>query len=51
MEESLKNHQRYLDQDDVKKRETNVIITGVVGATIDANEENTETEDILVQNC
>ena len=29
IEESLENHQRYLDRDDAKRRETNVIITGV----------------------
>ena len=29
MQESLENHQRYLDLDDAKKRERNVIITGV----------------------
>ena len=29
MEKSLENHQRYLDFDDAKKREKNVIITGV----------------------
>ena len=29
IEKSVKNHQRYLDQDDAKKREMNLIITGV----------------------
>ena len=29
MEKSLQNQQRYLDQDDAKKREKNIIITGV----------------------
>ena len=29
LEETLQNHQRYLDQVDAKKRETNIIITGV----------------------
>ena len=46
IEESLKNHQRYLDQDDMKKREMNVIITGVVEATIEARADGEEGEDI-----
>ena len=29
LEQTIQNHQRYLDQVDAKKRETNVIITGV----------------------
>ena len=58
IEQSLQNHQRYLDQDDAKKREMNVIITGVKEANIDksgdgdetgtgeANEEMTEDADM-----
>ena len=42
IEQSLQNHQRYLDHDDAKKRETNVIITGVKEAVVEENEMNEE---------
>lgn len=48
MEQSLENHQRYLDRDDAKKREKNVIITGVKEIQTDDNVESTgesETEE------
>ena len=45
IEKSIQNHQRYLDQDDAKKRETNVIVTGVPEAVVDRNEESQQNEE------
>ena len=47
MEKSLQNQQRYLDQDDAKKRETNIIINGVTEATLEENELNDDDEQML----
>ena len=50
IEQSLAHHQRYLDQDDAKKREMNIIITGVKESTEDTTGENdaTTVKDILL---
>ena len=52
--QSLENHQRYLDQDDAKKREVNVIITGVKEPAEDAARDNdleTVTEILRATGC
>ena len=45
IEQSIQNHQRYLDHDDAKKRETNVIVTGVPEAVVDATVESEQNEE------
>ena len=54
IEKSLDNHQRYLDQDDAKKREVNVIITGVEEPAEDAARDSdleTVTEILRATGC
>lgn len=54
IEKSLENHQRYLDQDDAKKREVNVIITGVEEPAEDAARDSdleTVTEILRATGC
>ena len=54
IEKSLENHQRYLDQDDAKKREVNVIITGVEEPAEDAARDSdleTVTEILHTTRC
>ena len=51
IEKSLANQQRYLDQDDAKKREKNVVITGVKEATEDDDDTSTVKEIFEAAGC
>ena len=48
IEKSLHNHQRYIDQEDAKKRKTNIIITGVKEAIVEENPATVDGELIEV---
>ena len=51
IEQSLQNHQRYLDHDDAKKREMNVIITGVKESTGGENDIEKVNQILLAADC
>ena len=47
IEQTIQNHQRYLDQVDAKKRETNVIITGVKERADGSDNDKAKVQQIL----
>ena len=53
IEESLANHQRYLDQDDARRREMNIVITGVneLASDNDNGDKKTVKEILVAAGC